>query len=282
MNELPQSILKAVSRYKPVEMDGLTLYPVLVSEYDLFLEARPALEVLHQSLPVRLMRMPLLSALYQMDYEAILHGETPSGLFSRAMLALALSLRLGEGQEAAERKKSIQFSVDREDPRKLLRLRFTDGNGTEHEISPVQFKILREIIAAQNGVELESDKANPDLVRAKRDMNSSGAPTLDARIEDLITAVSALSNVEEEEIDQWPILKLQRRADSFQRMMGYIVCGVGEVNGTTWKGGNPNPHPFFRRTEQNTLLSELGARADGNKPAPPEAAREIAEITNQL
>ncbi len=282
MSELPISIQKAVSRYKTIETNGLKLYPVLVSEYDLFLAARPALEVMHQSLPVALMRVPLLSALYQMDYEAILSGETPSGLFSRALLALALALRLGEGLDAAERMKMIQFSVDRTEPQKLLRLRFTDGDGTEHEISPAQFKPLREIIAAQNGVELESDLANPDLVRAQKDMNTAGAPTLDANVEDLICAVSALSGTEEEEIDQWPILKLQRRAESYQRMIQYVVCGIGEVNGTTWKGGNPSPHPFFRRAERNTLLSELGTRSDGKIPAPPEAAREVAKITEKL
>lgn len=282
MSQLPINIQKSVDRYKPIKVDGLTLYPVLVENYELFLAARPALEVLHQSLPVAMMRLPLLSALYRMDYEAILNGETPSGLFSRALLALALSLRLGEGKEAAERMQTIRFSPDREDPSKLLCLRFADENGEEKEIAPAQFKLLREIIAAQNGVELESDKANPDLVRAKKDMLSTVAPALDARIEDLICAVSALSGVAEEEIDRWPILKLQRRAESYERMMGYIVCGFGEVNGTTWKGGNPHPHPFFRKMPSGDMLTELGKRADGTTAAPPKAAREVQSITHNL
>ena len=37
MNELPLSILRSVRTYEPIITDGLTLYPVLVEEYDSFL-----------------------------------------------------------------------------------------------------------------------------------------------------------------------------------------------------------------------------------------------------
>lgn len=283
MSELPMSIYKAAARYKPIETDGLTLYPVLVREYEHFLMARPALEVMHQSLPVAMMRMPLLSALYQIDYEAVLNGKPHTGLFSRALLALALALRLGEGQETDKRVNAFQVAVDRENPAKLMCLRFTDTDGKKHEIFPVAYANLRQIIAAQNGVILESDMANPDLVQAEKDIASASELKLNANIEDWISAVSALTGATEEEIDEWPILKFQRRSDSYQRILSYIVCGVGECSGASWKGGNPVPHPFFaKRKDGSGVLSALGGSADGKQPAPPPAATAIREFTQNL
>lgn len=278
MNDLPMSIYKAAARYKTIEADGLTLYPVLVKEYEDFLVARPALEVMHQSLPVAMMRIPLLSALYQIDYEAVLNGEPMLGLFSRALLLLAISLRLGDGMEMGERTKQFHIMVDPKNPAMLQRLRFSDAHGDEKEITPVQFTKLRQIIAAQNGVKLESDMANPDLVKAEKDIASAEDLKLDANIEDWISAVSALTGVSEDEIDKWPILKFQRRSESYQRILNYLVCGIGECSGTTWKGGNPTPHPFFARIKDGRgVLSALGGTSQ-----PPNTALAIRDITKNL
>ncbi len=284
MTELPRSIQKAALRYERIETDGLKLYPVLVRDYELFLMARPALEVMQQSLPVAMMRVPLLSALYQMDYEAILGGMQPSGLFSRALLLLALSLRLGEGQEAEERMKAFRVAVDRENPAKLLCIRYSDEAGEEKEITPALYGRLRQIIAAQNGVRLESDMANPALVKAEKDAASASAVELEDSIEDLISAVAVLSGVDESDVDEWPILKLQRRAESLRRILDYLVCGFGEVNGTTWKGGNPTPHPLLPRKRTGSgILTALGGSVDARgKTEPPKAAQEIAENTKNL
>lgn len=278
--ELPMNIQRAVRRYEKIEQDGLTLYPIVVREYDELSVARPALEVMQQSLPVALMRVPLLSALYQMDYEAALAGEIPSGLFSRALLALALSLRLGEGLMIEKRVKQFHIAIERQDPKILKCLRFTDRDGNEKEIRPVQFQTLRQIIAAQNGIRLESDLANPEIVKARQKMSSAGSIKLDANIDDLIAAVSALSGAEEAEIEGWPILKLERRSTSYQRILSYLVCGIGEVNGTSWKGGNPTPHPFFQREDDGSgLFSSVTERGDRG---PPKAAREIIAQTQDL
>lgn len=279
---LPSSIERAAARYKTIEADGHILFPVLVKEYDAFLIARPAIDVMHQSLPVRFLRMPLLSALYQMYVEEILEGKPLSGLFSCAILALSLSLRLGEGTAIEDRLKQIRIAADPKAPEKLFALRYDDPiSGAEKQILPTQYPKIREIIALQNGVKLESDYANPDLVRAQKDMDASGA-TLDANIEDLISAVSAISGVDENEIDLWPIRKLNRRAESYRRMLDYVVCGFGEVNGTTWSGGNPTPHPFFARAfTASKVLSALDG-ATGSTQKPPSGAQEIAEQTKHL
>lgn len=253
MNELPYNIEKLVLRYEPIKTDGLILHPILVKEYEDFLVARPALEVMHQSFPVAMMRIPLLSALYRMDYEAAAAGKTPSGLFSRALLALALALRLGEGLSLAERLNQFRIDINRGRPEELLRLRFTDTDGKEQTITPEQYKTLRRIVAAQNGVRVESDKANPQIVQAKKDMNAAGM-RLNAQVEDLIAAVAAMTGTEERDIDQWPILRLEKRAEALRRILNYLVCGFGEMNGVSWKGGNPTPHPFFERVQDGAGL----------------------------
>ena len=283
MSELPMDIYKAAMRYKTIEVDGLRLYPVLVAGYTDFIIAQPALTVMHQSLPVAMMRMPLLSALYAMDFEAASNGKPATGLFSRALLCLALSLRIGDGKRIEERMSAFQVMVDREKPAKLMGLRFVDADGQIKEITPAQYANLRQIIAAQNGVKLEDDKANPDIVKAQQDMASASTMQLDMNIEDWISAISALTGTPEEEIDQWPILKFQRRSESLRRVLDYLVCGFGEMNGTTWKGGNPNPHPFFAKAmDGNGVLTAMGGSADGKQPAPPQAATAIREITRTL
>lgn len=256
--ELPINIMRAVRRYQPITDDsGLTLFPVLVQEYEEFLIARPALEVLQQSFPVRFMRIPLLSALYQMDYEAALSHRIPTGLFSRATLLLCLSLRLGEGREIGERLKIMQVIIQRDNPANLVCLRFEDNAGETREIKPSQFQKLRKIIAAQNGVKLESDNANPDLVLAERDIAEANAPKLETSIDILVESAAALTGADENEIDNWPILKLLNRTDAVKRALDYLSCSIAEGQGTTWKGGNPVPHPFYPkiRDDNGGLIS---------------------------
>lgn len=253
MNQLPLHIQKAIRTYKPIEADGITLFPIPVREYNEYLMARPALEVLHQSLPVAMLRIPLLAALYRMDYEATQNGEPITGLFASALMGLALALRLGQGQNPQKRIEQFQVVVDRDAPETLIGVRCVLGGEEIITITPAQYQTLRPIIAAQNGVRLESDMADPDLVQAEKDINEMNSPKLDAHLEDLISAVSALSGVDEEEIEDWPILKLERREQTYRRILDYLVCGIGQVNGTTWKGGNPTPHPFYARSKDGGL-----------------------------
>lgn len=255
MNALPINIEDAVNRYEPItSKDGIVLWPVKVKEYRNFLMARPALEVMHQSLPVTMMRIPLLSAYYEMDYEARLNGQPITGLFAFALLGLALSLRLGEGESTEERIKRFQIIVNRDNPAQLVQLQFTDDDGQEKHIDPASYKELRRIIAAQNGVRVESDTANPNIVQARKDMNAGGAK-LDYSINALISFAAAVCGADETDIYEWPILKLQRRTDAYQNMLAYLVCGIGEASGASWKNGNPHPHPIFQRLDDGGGLA---------------------------
>ncbi len=243
--ELPFKIKRAVRRYETITAEGLNLYPVRVSEYDDWCIARPAIEAMQQAFPVKYLSMPLLSAMYRMDYEAMISGQQPSGLFQRALLAIALAVRLGEGETPDERIKRFRILADEKDLGKLKGIRFWSGGDEMITITPIQFQRLRPIIAAQNGVELVSDDANPELVQAERDIQDASGEKLDADIYTLIASVAALSNIEEAEIDDWPILKLMTRSDSFKRVMDYVLCGMMTAQGAKWPRGNPAPHPYF-------------------------------------
>lgn len=272
MTELPFAIQKAVDRFLPIEIDGLTFYPITVDNYEAFMTARPGLEVMQQALPMALVSLPLLSALHKLDFDAITNGEQPCGLFSRVLLFLALSLRLGEGRTDAERVKLFRLIVDPRDPSKLKSVRFVLNGEELHDITPVQFARYRPILAAQNGVKLEADDANPELVEAERDIQAQNAPKLEFRLDSLISTIALLSGVDEKEIYDWPLLKMDRRRDAAKRLTDYIVCGINEGAGCKWKGGNPVPSLWFDRTKETSSgmipISEFangaGARAVSN------------------
>lgn len=252
MSEIPAKYLKAIHRYQPVEVDGVLLYPVTVDEYEQFNLARPAIEFVHQSLPVAYVSMPLLQAYYAIDIESIAsEGETqlPTGLFSRAMLFLALALRIGVGETPENRIRAFKIRVSPNDGRRLMALTFTPDGEEYYDITPVKFQRWLPILAAQNGITLHNDTDNPELLVTEAILSQKNAPDLDLDLESLVSGVAALSGADESSMYDWPILKLQNRQRALKRAMDYMICGIGESQGTSWKHGNPVPHPFFARSE---------------------------------
>ncbi len=253
MNDLPKQIQRNINRYEPVETDGIALYPVRVEEYEDFLLAKPALEFLQQSLPVALMTVPILQAFYTLDVESVMDEQQPTGLLGSALLLLALALRIGEGDAPEKRIRRFHIVPYPEDPRRLKMIAFSLDGEEVHTITPAMFQRWKPILAAQNGVELLPDDANPELVQAEKDVLLKHSLNLDTSMESLVSSVAALSGVEEAEVYDWPILKLQNRQNALKRAMDYIICGVGEASGTKWKQGNPCPHPYFDRIKDGSL-----------------------------
>ncbi len=244
---LSQTIQRACRRYEEIETDGLVLYPITVEEIEEFELARPGIDIVQQSLPVTYAAMPLLAALYRMEYDAIQAGEAGIGLFPRALLMLALSLRLGRGLGPEKRERMFRCLVDHDDMGRLKAVEFTVDGEETHRVTPVQFQRLREIAAAQNGIELASPEANPELIEAQRELaKMSGAP-LSGDVWERISTVAALEHVEEADIERWPILKLREKTKTWQRIVSYAVCAVAEAQGTTWKTGNPYPSLFYEK-----------------------------------
>ena len=250
--ELSSAIRRAIRRDEPVVVDGITLYPIRVAEYEEFLTARPAIEVMQRTFPVRLLSVPLLQALYTMDLEAVEAGQAPSGLFYRTLLFLALALRLGVGEEADTRVKKFHVVIDPQDPKRLKGLRCVVNGMEQVEITPVLFQRMRPILAAQNGMELVSDEANPDLVQAERDIAAAKGPKLEVTLEALLSVLCTLTGCEEVEAEEWTVRKLNSRREAVNRVLNFLICGIGESQGTKWKGGNPSPSPFFDRVREDS------------------------------
>lgn len=263
MQELPLHIKKSIGKYEPIEAEGLLLYPVRVENYNEFLIARQSLEFMQQSLPRWLINMPLLDAYFKIDTGQV-EGMPPTNLFGSALLMLSLALRLSPEGTAEEMANRFKIVVDPQDPSRLKYLKFVQNGEEVKQITPIQFQRLRPILAAQNGITLVSDDANPELIQAERDLADKKAPKLNINIEALVSAAALITGKEEADIYEWAILKLNNRLASAKKVMDYMICGIGESGGTKWKGGNPCPNPWFDRiTEGSDALISLDRFAGG-------------------
>ena len=196
MTELPLHIKKSIGRYEPIEAEGLLLYPVRVENYTEFLVARQAIEFMQQTLPPVLMTQPLLNAFFKIDTGQV-KDVKPNGMFMSAILALALALRLLPGGTIEEQINKFDLVVDPKDQSRLKYLKFTQNGEEVKTITPIQFQRLRPILAAQNGIELISDDANPELIQAERDLAEKNAPHLDINVETLVSATALVTGKEE-------------------------------------------------------------------------------------
>lgn len=280
MNGLSPEIERLINRYRPVIFEGLTLYPVTVENYEIFTFCSPALGFMQQSLPVAMLTKPLISVFFEMEQAEEQttkpsgengEPEKPGNLFTRSIIALILALRLGEGMPMPERLKRVQLAFDRKTGKKLQSLIVITDSGKPIEISPVKFGRLRPVIAAQNGIEIPPLDANPELVEADRAVRMMNAPKLEMVLEDKVSFVALASGADEDEIYDWPILKFNRRSIAAERVLSYLIYGIGEHSGMVkYKNGNPCPSPYFRRKQQSLgmmALSEFrrGAEQEINK-----------------
>ena len=267
MNEIPLKYQEKVDTYEPIDFEGITLYPIKVRDYAYFQDARPAIEFLQQSLPVRYLSMPLISAYFAMDVENLEAGKPSDGLFLRTLLFLILSLRLYEDMERQEAVKELAqgIFVEADSPSKLKEIRFLQ-DGEVKSITPVQFQRMRPVLAAQNGIRLESTDVNPELAEAERDIAEQSGPDLDHNMATLVSSIATLTGGTESELYGWPIVKLFRRKETYERVLSYLVCGIATAQGAKFKGGNPVPSPFFERKDKdNGVLIDMAAFTKGNR-----------------
>ena len=54
------------------------------------------------------------------------------------------------------------------------------------------------------------------------------------------------------EAEEWTVRKLNSRREAVNRVLNFLICGIGESQGTKWKGGNPYPSPFFDRVREDS------------------------------
>lgn len=278
MNELPTQIQQRIDRYLDVTSNGITLYPVTVENAHLFHAARAALDVVPRSLPVALISLPVLDAFYQLDLEEKQTTGRTRGLVGSVILLLKLALRLGAVEDERSLAYGIQILPDEKKPGRLREIVFLTEEGKTIRISPSEFQALRPIIAAQNGVEMPSDTANPEILEAERLMAAKDLKNLDPKLTDKIIFVAQGNGVPEEEIWNWPILKLERHAAVLRRRLDYLAVTTGQMSGMVkFEDGSPVPSPYWARKRGLSSLQSLGAVGNGAA----EAAVKNAEARNQ-
>ena len=271
MRKLPERIQKAVNRYRPVSVEGIVFYPVLMEEWDEFAKTLPVLDFLPQSLPVALAKMPLLEAFHAIEMtNRWLKEKEPEKItepifepLTLASLLLILALRLGQGEKAEARLERcmIDYTGDRFNG---LVLRGNDGEAID--ITPRLFQRLRPILAAQNGVELESEDANPEIVKAEQQIAAQRAPKLKPDPVSRISWVAYKCGIDEDEIYSWPIAKFTRRERVIRVDENYLACQIGQMSGMVdWKksGGPPFPHPYLERDQELLASVEIGSIGGG-------------------
>ena len=271
MTKLPERIQKAVNRYLPVSVEGITIYPVLMDEYDEYAQTLPVLEFMPQALPPELARLPILEAFAQIEItsQALLETEQ-NGKRGEAFAPLALciqililALRLGQGEKMKQRLSRCRELFSQNGLEKLV---FVGNEGEAIEITPRLFQRLWPILAAQNGAEFADENANPEIVLAERQIASNKIPAMIPDPVNRIAWVAYKCGCPEEEIYTWPIAKFNRRAEIIITDTNYLACRIGAMSGMVdydKAGGAPFPSPYLRRDTEALKTIEIGSIGGG-------------------
>lgn len=239
------------------EWNGLTVYPVRMRDYPLFLVARESIITHQQSWPLPWSTVPYLEGLIGM------------GLLPRLCALLKLAFRL-EGDNLSiypigphpSQPAAVPPSPEGEG---LAALLVVQGE-RQAEITRKNFGSLRELLALQNGLELPDERANLELVEARHDLSSGGLP-LKADLEDLIYSVALKSRTSPGEIMNWTVRRFQRMERAIDRSEGHRMASISLAAGGKFKNGNPCPSWKFDREEGLAgvePLSALSGRLSGS------------------
>lgn len=227
----------------PEKWNGLSVYPIQMKDYPLFLAARECISTAQQTWPV-----PWCTVKY-------FDGLIGMGLLPRLAVLLKLAFRLPE--------ELTVYPQVKED--KIVSLLVVQGE-RQAEITPKNFPALRELIARQNGIELPDEMANSELLQARSDLSQGGTP-LKASLEDLICSVALKAHVSPGEIAEWTVRRFQATERAIDRSDGHWMASITIAAGGKFKGGNPFPSWKYDREEGLVgvePLSALSGRLSGS------------------
>lgn len=134
-------------------------------------------------------------------------------------------------------------------------------------LRPLDVTALRQAIADLNGETLPDESENPELIEALRQKNELSTGRLRPDLPGLVDAVAMLNGKRTEELADWTVCEFERRRHTQDRILRFLLCGFGEMQGAKWKNGNPYPSWCFDRetdryggfTPVSDVLSTLGA-----------------------
>ena len=254
----------------PVVFEGLEFHPLTVREYDLYARGKEAFELMLGSLHnPKIARLNWCAALWALDQEyAKTSGETGFFLVS-VLCVMAAALRL---DAYADPENGGNGSIP-------IRPGFSPTGeltsiviGFPHDpdftvLSMPQMDDVRKLIAAQNGYSIPDENWNPELVKAAQYNAELGNTGIVPDRETLIFSVAAQYRVRPKEIYDWPIREFVGIVSAIDRAFGYQLCTFAEMNGTTFKKGNPYPTwKYDRKADLPTgfrTISEIEESAHG-------------------
>ena len=245
---------KTVQKNKEIEFDGFVFYPLTVNDYELYYAARPAFELFQASLPIKLARLSWLPCLWEID------KESGSKLVPLVLCVIGKALHLPE-VNGGYRIEAVQNGDE------LKGFFFPDF---ALFMSLQQTDEVRRIIAAQNEYEIPNENQNPELVEAAQYNARMKSQALKTDFEALVYSVSVNSGADYDEVWEWPMRKFLKTSAAVDRKLGFLLCGLAEAQGATYKHGNPYPSWKYDRDNDLPLgfetLASIEAGAKGLLP----------------
>lgn len=253
--------------FQPIAFRGLDFYPLTVKHFALYQNAKPAMELMLSTLPIRFVRYSWIQALLALDLEA--QGEQKrTGFFASVLLLLDAALR-------------TDFLHDSQS---LIPVQAKDGKfgalvvrqpGKEATVlAESDFSEVREILAAQNNYTIPDENWNPELVRAQaylRDRESGSVSG--GSLEDAVFALAAATGQRAGEIWDWPIREFLQMQNAVDRRLRFQLYTAAELSGQVkFKHGNPYPTWIWEQTGKLprgfTSLKELDEGSGGTLAIP--------------
>lgn len=267
-----KDIIYAVRKSKPIEICGLTLYPITMYHYDEYIVCKDALAILQASLPAKYLGMDFLSALFALALDEPHRSEedeTPNeqkAAFQKVLSLLFLALGYDEVKLETIAKDIVYKRIDNNLSIDHI---VVHQNGKDVDLTPDVFsQQLRPLIAYQNAIELPDEATNPDLIReSKKYQKNDETSKLKPDLDDLIASVAYLSHVSVAEILEWSVRDFQYRTRAIERDKRYMLCAQSEMSGlASFEKGNPAPSWYYDLDEDalgTTSLAELGKKLQG-------------------
>jgi hypothetical protein len=248
----------------PVDLFGLTFYPIKMLHYESFLSCKDAFALRMGSLPVKYLSKDFLSAAFAFEMDTYKEHEVRLGLVYRILTLFLISLRIEK--DSFDLSKIIHYKTQKQEI--VIDYISVTQNGKETKISPSQFSgQIRKLIADMNGIDLPDERENIDLVIANEQKKQFYAQKtkLDTSTKDLISSVALFSHCRECDIAEWSVREFFARVRAIERKMRYIMYGQAELSGmVSFKNGNPAPSWCYDILDESLGTQSLSELQFGN------------------
>ncbi len=253
--------------FQPIEYEGLHFYPLQVKHFALYQNAKPAMELMLSSLPLRYVKCSWIQALVALDLEAK-EGEVKTGFFASVLLLLDAALKTN-----ALKDPSILVPVQSKDGKFGALLVRQEGKEPK-VLEEKHFAKIREILAAQNDYVIPNENWNPELVRAQAYLRDQRTiPGMSGTMEEAVYAVAAATGHRPGEIWDWPLREFWEMQSAVDRRLRFQIYTAAEMSGQVkFKNGNPCPTWIWEKKSGLptgfTSLHELDEGAGGTLAIP--------------